>query len=447
MIDTIVIRVHNIDNYPLTVHKSFKQDEKAVIKAFTNTDTLAKNSDVFINYYADTGNFIPLISRGKCSYTPSSHYKVSYFLNTLENYIEYNFSIPKYIFGTNIFQFFGYFDQTNTKIFEDLKTFIINFLGKIFVEPVSNSDIEFNRIDICYNQFFNSKSDAINYLNWQKEKQQEINRSSKNRGRDYGTTLMTSNARYSFKIYHKGTEFAKHDIKELSKNNPHLYDLGFLQSEADKILRYEMTCRKSYLNYVFGQWFSAKSKHDENNPNYDPPYIVRFANDVLDKGGYHKLIDKFLTTQKYFLLTNRRPTFETFNDNRVNFDFQLFNDLFLRFWSLVTKYQVKKDFNPYAIIDRIKQDIELSKNIKYVKTETNNLSRMTTYILLSQHQNLAQLYKDGLLPHRTFYRIKKDLLKYGLDVYNPQTLQIAPRLDHYDYKIFLGALHYKHYAV
>ena len=67
----------------------------------------------------------------------------------------------------------------------------------------------------------------------------------------YATTWTIVTTRYSFKCYHKGTEFHENDYKELVANiNKHNYNLNHLQNIADRILRYEITFRRSMLHYL-----------------------------------------------------------------------------------------------------------------------------------------------------------------------------------------------------
>src|SRR5690606_27955484 len=98
------------------------------------------------------------------------------------------------------------------KFFTDLITFLnqdSNFLIDTF--PDYNY-IEIRRIDLCYNQHFETKEEALMYLENQKKLKKEKNYNTKSQTKSFGTThAQTTSFGSYFKIYHKGSEYSKSD--------------------------------------------------------------------------------------------------------------------------------------------------------------------------------------------------------------------------------------------
>jgi len=69
----------------------------------------------------------------------------------------------------------------------------------------------------------------LKYLEQQKKLKDKYSRSSTNGAGDYDTSLTYKTKRYSFKIYHKGTEFRQNDKRKLADNNPTGIDIDDLQ--------------------------------------------------------------------------------------------------------------------------------------------------------------------------------------------------------------------------
>ncbi|MEO7045537.1 MAG: phage/plasmid replication protein, II/X family, partial [Ferruginibacter sp.] len=132
--------------------------------------------------------------------------------------------------------------------------FIKYFFWKEFIlYDIDFSDVEINRIDVCFNQVFATREDALYYLDYQKKIRKKHSREEGDVF--YESSLMSITKRHSEKIYHKGTEYKKHDLKQHQKINNEkgrkIFDIEKLQEFADRILRYEITLRNPELNYLF----------------------------------------------------------------------------------------------------------------------------------------------------------------------------------------------------
>lgn len=186
------------------------------------------------------------------------------------DYIEWNFSIPKFLYGNNIAQFVSHPGEHNfTKLANDYTSatrnyyerfiyFIHRFFAKNFVFDKTNwkfdfLDLELNRLDYSWNCFFRSESESKVYLDYIKKiKPKGVRENSDVRGGLYGGTYMIVRDGYSTKVYHKGTEFKTKDRRELLKNPDITTEyIDSLQELADRCLRFEITLRNQQLSYLY----------------------------------------------------------------------------------------------------------------------------------------------------------------------------------------------------
>jgi hypothetical protein len=277
MVDTIVLRIHNLKKYDVlikTLHlernKGFKTKTVSVDQ---NEFDRLKGIGFGLRYTLDvmelnkSGEFLAKTEFSK-KYNSSHHYAFVYRVDYSNDFIEFNFSVPKYKFGTNILMDVEHWWDVHYRLYEcstinhnvlytvnNLIRFIQIFLAKEFINSkIEMHDVELNRIDFCFNQIFPNKEDALKFLNFQKKLHKTYARES-NEIYNYETSLMHKNNRTSFKIYHKGSEYSKHDSKEHERINKEkgcqYFKVEKFQAFADRILRYEMTFRSAGLNYIF----------------------------------------------------------------------------------------------------------------------------------------------------------------------------------------------------
>ena len=301
MIDTIEIAIINIHKYPFLV-EMLNESAKGQGKTITHFNLNLTDEQDFI-MCRDIGQKNPKMtqhedhnsSKSNQIYSnhihqPSSHYDLAYQINVAKNCILFNFSIPKFLFGTNICQFvkhpnetYGVFARSEQENFETVmsrtydrlmhfvNTFVKTFTNVITsvggnkvktlqVEPI---DVEIRRLDMCFNQYFKSKKDAFEYLMTQKRIKKKYIRESSNNKTDWRSSIFLKTDYYVAKIYHKGDEYRSKkgdlsDHKRINKkyaekglNAP--FDIPFLQAEADRILRYEISFKRAYMSRLFKQ--------------------------------------------------------------------------------------------------------------------------------------------------------------------------------------------------
>lgn len=189
----------------------------------------------------------------------SSESDVTFMINYEGGFIDFEFSVPKYLYGHNLAEFVPqnrsslakqhslYIKKVSTQrdlLFDRLDKFINVFFKDLWFNLKIDVDkdtgetfspnfdyIEIKRIDLCYNQYFESKGDALLYLESQKKLARKSKIYSPDTNSDFKTTLAyrTQNGNY-FKIYHKGTEYINqkhgdfHKHQKVNENFLHYYN-------------------------------------------------------------------------------------------------------------------------------------------------------------------------------------------------------------------------------
>lgn len=441
MIDTIVIKLHHVSKYPLTKTK-YESKSKTTISTLEVDETETKfknNSKISALMYHDNDTIIPLTKRDSV-FIPSSHYLLSYFYQVRHDSIEFNFSIPKYLWGTNVLQFVKYSSQDITDVWLLFQDFINQFLLKQFPDKIDLNDLELCRFDMCYNQFFPSKMDALRYMDAQEQLIVKYARSSINRVRHYkGEGFEYVTDRYKFKVYHKGTEFSKHDKKKLAKNNPKGFNISDLQDKADMILRYEVTYRRSQINYLFKQFKLHNNYMGFDTDSEDAHQWQR----VLNPSYYRYSLD-YIDRSKTFLMStaNHDPVINL----TATFDIKVFSLCWNFFWDYVKKFQLHPKLSIHDVqrnIDQINDSILFKNKIRSKQQQTKEKSRLTMLALLAQEYPLEEIRKMGIIPKTTYYRYQKELKQIGVISENrlPITI-IPPKLDFQEYKYYFGRYHF-----
>jgi hypothetical protein len=343
------------------------------------------------------------------------------------------------------------------------------FKQSFFIDRIDPFDVEVNRIDLCFNLFFPSKHDSLEYLRAIIEKFGKGSVIRKNES----IHLVTD--RYSFKIYHKGTEFRKNDMRELmsgfgrknltrsSKKGKKMggnlrgYDIDDLAARADRILRYEVTFRNSYFNYAFDRMYVSTSMRQKVAKDSHYRYIFRkMGIDGLDK----KTMKAKSPKRKDFHLKSSFDQWEKVRDEwpnakswafyyqgipEVTFDQVLFNYLYEFFWKMVKKYQVKGSVSQVLFEEKIQQlnkIVDIKNMLRTKKLAKKNETRLLYYAMLSQKQSLKDLVEKKMLSRSAYFRIKKDMAQVGLSDYNPDLRTVTPNLDYQEYKAIFGSFHF-----
>ncbi|TXG99096.1 MAG: hypothetical protein E6R08_02865 [Nevskiaceae bacterium] len=277
MIDTIHIRLHDLKaNY--RVAEQAYHHWKGMTAGFYEVDPTKAERYLKLKYVEFNDSRKTTLRYINRFIAGSYHYTVNYRIDVERDFIEYQLSIPKYLYGSNVLQFVQHRDELS-KMFDatratkwkwnanQLHDRLIAFVRKFFKDQYPNLKVnmryvELNRIDLCWNQFFDSAKDAFVYMDYQKRIRKRYLRGISNNMDRYDTTIFYKNEYYSFKIYHKGTEFKKHDAVEMRRLNKLrkrlVFDVNKYQAVADRILRYEMTIRSQWMSRLYRQQLFRK---------------------------------------------------------------------------------------------------------------------------------------------------------------------------------------------
>jgi len=213
---------------------------------------------------------------------------LAYCINRERDEVEFNFSIPKYLYGNNVMQFiphalspyykkwfqgnFLHRPYTPQKFVHFSDDYLRRFLDIFFMREFSyipdGRDVQITRIDIAFNLIMNTRLELKTFLaNVKTHRKLRFRDSSELSFRDGGITYVTS--RWSFKIYDKGLEFKKNDYKILKKNPPTGCDVEDLYAIAQRTARFECTYRDSMFNYLVKQESPEHMKGKKNQKAYD----------------------------------------------------------------------------------------------------------------------------------------------------------------------------------
>ncbi len=504
MVDTIVLRIHNLNKNRKIVELlrakgggSTLYDIKDPHRQYFDSETglVYDKTDDFMQIkameYGDTGKTL-IFYRDKV--LTSSHYYLGYSIRIDQDYIEFNFSIPKLIYGTNLVQFVPHHTEVTTYYsryeLEDLNTmenitfgrlipFIKSFLRHYFppmgeFKGVDLNDVEVNRLDICFNQHFNSKKEALKYLEFQKRiRKKYIRETSKNKI-DWGTSIFLTTDRYSAKIYHKGSEYnspngeRKHHEKINKKKKKEIFKIEDkydkagkritegLQSYSDRILRYEISFRNAMMSHLYRRKIFARkcSKLKELKRDFKEVDLIQKKCDRLaakkvenpfkeimqvskEKKRNHQLYKSIMSKSVSFRLKvseNTKQSNSTIQGMQFSkkygaslplearFSRLLLDEMFKEFNSFLNQFKVEVKENVTNAGKRVAQynsDVEdFNKYVAdgFIDKEKSKINpkKINQIIFLLQTKSLDELVKNGIISRSTKYNYINKLKEIGL---------------------------------
>jgi hypothetical protein len=494
MIDTVVLRVHNISDklhphynlYNYLLHKSI--DGVINHQTLVSVNELAKIPKYFRKdyiEYLDSGKISTKTTYAKM-FIPSSNYFCTYGMNESKDYIEFNFSVPKYLYGQNISQFvftqynkdfsLSYYSRIESHkdySYYYFKKFLQTFFNDIAKDIIIDyTEVEIMRIDFCYNLIFPNKQEALHYLEMTKKISKTYERENSNKFRSgvYNKGFSLVNKSYSFKIYHKGSEFEKSDKPKLKKLNELLprkdrFDLDYLQSVADNICRYEVTFRKERISQLYKRkvfrkdcpifkndfefyklvkrktkdsWLQGYNK--KGNPVKKSENAVKFKNkfNANERKYYHYLHNFFNRQLNFYLdvntydrsLLKRRGVVNYDEVKRARFDKETFNMLFDEFLKLVDEFKVKQKESNFTYLqkanaynEQLKFFKESFKGLdssmlsdsekKQLKKNYIPVNKMKLLFELLNTHSLSEIKEMKLFSRTTMYRYECYLKEIG----------------------------------
>lgn len=477
MIDTVVLRFHDVKfqrpliqilnqlsksstyaidilskGYDLRDGRTPKLQSPTNLQAFISKKKENEEAEVFLRF------------SNKKIVANSFNYNINFHVNSQRDFVEMNFSLPKLLYGTNVFMAVEHWDSIKNvsysdkikleyyaqhvreKLIETIFNFFIKKLG-LFDIHLDWSKIEINRIDFCFNQVFKTKQDALTYLKYQKQTRKLYSRESSDAYRNYETSLFYKTKKYSFKVYHKGSEFLKHDAKELNKLNNQkgreVFNIPLIQNLADKTLRYEMTIRNSELSRIFktkifrnkcpkqlklNKIHELVEKYKANND--------RIAERINKYDRADKLVVKAELRKKYIKIPKDAMEVYTYVEECINrntafmlkisqeddiynikfdeeipvkalFSNRLCVEAFLKFRSFIREFQLTEKPDRLNVIKLIDD---------YNRTNKNNLNKssMIKFFDLWSKYSEKELIEKELFSKATVYRFLSKFKKLGI---------------------------------
>lgn len=341
---------------------------------------------------------------------PSSYNGITYRINESAGYIDFQMSVPKYLYGHSLAEFVP---QINSDRYERdfMKAHTWNFQQKhihkrlnefidIFINDICNHFqleallnkryIEVRRVDLCFNQYFDSKQDALRYLEHLKAINHNRYKSNQKAPREYNTSLeyYSSTGAY-FKIYHKGTEYSMSKDGDLKKH------LEVNKKWMDKIFkRYLSKISYSSKNWMKSFLEEMREKGDNRSDASKLKSIraemeqimVAMSKGDFSRDNYSKRTLRF-ASRLYKVMPYKVDFFKKKTDLILRYELSLKNQWFSYYY----KHKVfRKDCeihnNAYLRFKRTKSDLD-SRNRGYEPTqkEHRNHKMMNAYLNRKAH--------------------------------------------------------------
>jgi hypothetical protein len=273
MVDSVVFRIHDLHEHAGLVAYLLKTNAgvSQVNKLISEPDMMEK--EIYNRrYFVDHASGRSWVERYR-NHIRSHNYDISYMVNTKKGYIEFNLSLPKYRYSTNLFQLIDHYDQSNYLEFRNtpfwetsrqafrnmiqvLTDFVEKELGGYYVPAtmlgtVKKEFLEIVRVDLCYNLVFNTEDDCKFYAEQIRGIKKRGLRESPSVQKDYsGDDLSFASKDFTVKVYRKGPEFRKHDYNKVRKRLGRKF-ADEAHHLAKRILRYEVEFRLGYMTELF----------------------------------------------------------------------------------------------------------------------------------------------------------------------------------------------------
>jgi len=437
MIDTVVFKLIDVRHNEIC---------KLILKRLMSLDTGEKIANVSrelkINVLKEREIFNEKLYRNYSGHIslPSSTYDCFFSYNDIRDCIEFNMSIPKAVFATNAVMFTNHnpfflpYSQATDKdvqvdrAYDNLINFFTWFL--VLIGGLNGDQLKavfgnviITSIHLCVNQIFDSKTDALRYIECLKRTRKKKSREL-TQDRVYDTTgVYYASDNFTVKVYHKGSEFLKNDRKELIDRKVFPESIvDSLQAFADRTVRYEMEFRNKYISSIY---FNKIFRH------YDVYFLeLKFCNTLFKR--------------KFFSLpyVSQVEYVKVFNKSFINFDLRSsYVNKYIAMWKNIKELNNKSEIQNslFAFRSIIKKNSELFE--KY-ENKTLAFGFLQSYDEKCYSESFSLLDRDGFIYRALFskdlfnelftlfwafvdeYEIKESLIT----IENSDTTQILTRI-------------------
>lgn len=367
-----IIRPYNRMLYDMLLNNTKQNKSGFIMNSVTGQFQRSKDS-LFIGNSTIYDSYEHMVINGQIP-VPSHNYNMHY--RIFDERIELEFSLPKFIYGTNVFQLLDHYKRKSTPY-----EMLVRSVKKVFADTFFNvkvhwGAVEIKRWDLCFNQVFDSKWYALKALHYIKLKHQS---KADRLNFEYGFVQLTK-TNY-LKIYAKGEEYEKHDRAKYQ---------GLYQNQipqiAERILRYEKKCTQKNTSYLFNMHFRINDHPDKQkyleakrSKKTIPPYLV----------------NEFEGVRRFFL---GPPIFKKCYMMQPKF----FNFLWANF-----KHDIEKKFAIKKMsVDTLRNEI--------VNGTKNSSKRIKILTYIKTFGSLKKAFESGAFTKATYYRYKAELDKENL---------------------------------
>ncbi len=367
MIDTIKLAVYREFNDSIFQALLFNSNQKQHGFIINNSTGLVETSDIFRFRTIHYDKHDLVIINGKVN-VPTYNYDIHY--RIFDDRFEIEFSLPKFIYGTNVLELRNHYFKHKNNPYELLVISIKKFFEYFFFgHKIDYGGIKLLRFDFCYNQVFNSYDESIKALKYIK-----LKHSKKKDVKNYEYGYVELSKTSYLKIYHKGEEFKKHDKLKI-KNYPDQFE-----KMADKILRYEK--KFSAKNYSY--WYNINYKHQSQH------LLIKEYYKAKKNGNVTKQMRKDFESLIFFTLGKPKI------NNCIKLDEFIFNHLYTLF-----RQQIKQKFSIMnTSVDRLKHEVINENDIE------NKTMKVRILALIKTFGSLQSAREAGALSKATFYRYR-----------------------------------------
>ncbi len=325
----------------------------------SEADFIKMENSNFLNYNYQLRDKIRFISEGdvkEINKRINGTYRVSsscsdvvFSISENGSFIDFEFSIPKYLYGHNLAEFvpqagsevyfaavndWNDFDYQSKYLYKRLR----NFINEFFSDLCDNFDcempnfkyLELRRLDMCFNQYFENEQQALLYLNEQRKINMKRQKRNANTSNNYATAITyKSKSGAYFKIYHKGSEYSSRgDLKKHMDINKAYWENKIRHSELTEKANKTYGDHKKEIWYIIDQSgknevpnLTTKQKMElkviVNKIYNELPYKVKFLKQQMDR----VLRYEISYTSDFFMSLYKRKCFRR-NDSAHQFALQ-----------------------------------------------------------------------------------------------------------------------------
>jgi hypothetical protein len=419
MIDTIEFHL-DISSYPVEIRNNIVNHWKK--KESYNIE----NSKAFLY-----NNIENVFTRRHINFNvklPSSNYTLNMDFDDIKKSIKFNFSIPKFLYGINLFPSYVHYDfnemlpernhsnNLNYACFCIMLTSIFHAVNQISDEKIPLKyildSLNITRIDICRNYLFNDESDCIAYLEGIKRK--KIPYKDIEAPQYYKNSLMYVFQDHSIKIYHKGSEMDG-DYDKL-KNIYSPDEIHRIREIAKRTLRYECTLRTQKIRDLFLKTFRTDC---ELFQSLDDEIKRKFATGSIKVPNFNRnSYYEYTSDEEYSMMFK-------FNSDKINkkfqphpaynvlFDFKTFESILQYCDETFNKLQVSKIPQTSDILKAIKGYNRIRKRQGYKEIQ---IAPFMKIVKLLQKNSLDELVSEKIISKQSKYNYIKKFNQIGISI-------------------------------